>query len=183
MIQTGRLNTSSTLIHNLLTICVQPLAMRPFLLTAALLLAALPLLLFAQTPQNSGPTTLSSTSSQADTPAAPTVSVPIHDGDAATVTGALALHTRAGKQFLVIESPTPYRLLFPAASHATPRVIRDISFTLPGQAEAITPFAGRTITASGKLHLEPKTAQSWNGALLEATTVILPGGQQLRGKH
>ena len=154
-----------------------------FVLTAILLTTILPLT-HAQTPQNSGPNTLSSTAAPQDTAATTTVSVPIHDGDPATVTGTLTLHTRAGKQFLVIESPTPYRLVLPAGHLGTPaRVIRDISFSLPGQTGTITPFAGRTVTATGKLHIEPKTANSWNGALLEATTVILPGGQQLHAKH
>ena len=138
----------------------------------------------AQAPQNSGPNTLSSTSAPQDTPASTTVSVPIHDGDPATVTGTLALQTRAGKQFLVIQSPTPYRLVLPPGHLGTPaRVIRDISFTLPGQTGTLTPFAGRTVTATGKLHIEPKATTSWNGATLEATTVILPGGHQLHAKH
>ena len=151
--------------------------MRVLLLTTAVFLSpTLPTP--AQTPQNSGPNTLSSSPAQTATPA-PIVSVPIHDGDPATVTGTLTLHTRAGKQFLVLESPTPYRLLFPVAAHATPRVIRDISFSLPGQESTLASFAGRTLTATGRLHLEPKAASSWNGALLESTTVILPGGKQL----
>ena len=137
----------------------------------------------AQAPRDSGPNTLSSTSAPQDTPATPTVSVPIKDGDAATVTGLLALHTRAGKQFLVLESPTPYRLVLPPGHLGTPaRIIRDISFTLPGQEATVTPFAGRTVTAVGKLHIEPKTTASWNGALLEANTVILPGGKQLHAR-
>ncbi len=149
--------------------------MRAHLILAAALLA--PTLLHAQTPKNSGPTTLSSTPTSQDTPSTSTVSVPIHNGDPATVTGTLALQTRAGKQFLIIESPTPYRL------GATRQVIRDIAFTLPGQETAIIPFAGRTVTATGKLHILPKPAASWNGAVLEATTVILPGGQQLHAKR
>ncbi len=160
--------------------------MRTSLVLAATLVTIFLPLALAQAPQNSGPNTLSSTAppSTQETPAAPTVSVPIHDGDPATVTGTLALQTRAGKQFLVIESPTPYRLVLPRGHLGTPaRIIRDISFTLPGQETTITPFAGRTVTATGKLHIEPKTTLSWNGALLEATTVILPGGQQLHAKH
>ncbi len=162
--------------------------MRALIPIAATLLLASTLTAQTQShaPQNSGPNTLSSTApptAQTDATTA-TVSVPIHDNDPATVTGLLALHTRAGKQFLVIESPTPYRLVLPPGHLGTPaRVIRDISFNLPGQDAAITPFAGRTVTAVGKLHIEPKAAVSWNGALLEATTVILPGGQQLHSKH
>ncbi len=158
--------------------------MRLFL-TALLLLAPIaPAQTGSQAPQDSGPNTLSSTAAPQDTPVPPTVSVPIKDGDPATVTGLLALHTRAGKQFLVLESPTPYRLVLPPGHLGTPaRIIRDISFTLPGQEPAITPFVGRTVTAVGKLHIEPKTTASWNGALLEAKTVILPGGHQLHSKH
>ncbi len=153
-------------------------------LTLAAALLFFTSILYAQTPQNSGPTTLSSSPVPQDTPAAATVSVPIHDGDPATVTGTLALHTRAGKQFLVIESPTPYRLILPPGHLGTPAsVIREISFTLPGQEAAIIPFAGRVVTATGKLHIEPKAANSWNGALLESTTVILPGGRQLHAKY
>ena len=126
----------------------------PITLAAALLLAST-LAIHAQShaPQNSGPNTLSSTPTPQDTPAAPTVSVPIHDGDPATVTGLLALHTRAGKQFLVIESPTPYRLVPPPGHLGAPaKIIRDMAFALPGQQDTITPFAGRTVTATGKLH-------------------------------
>ena len=157
--------------------------MRLFL-TAFLLLAPLaPAQARNQAPQNSGPNTLSSTTAPQDTPAAATVSVPIQDGDSATVTGTLALHTRAGRQFLVIESPTPYRLVLPPGHLGAPRqIIRDISFTLPGQTGAILPFSGRTVTATGTLHIEPKATNSWNGALLEATTVILPGGRQLHAR-
>lgn len=154
--------------------------MRLSLVVAVALLATVLPLTHAQAPQDSGPNTLSSTAAPQDSPATPTVSVPIKDGDPATVTGLLAVRTRAGKQFLVIESPTPYRLVLPPGHLGTPaRVIRDISFTLPGQQATITPFAGRTVTAVGKLHIEPRTTLSWNGALLEANTVILPGGKQL----
>ena len=152
-------------------------------LTAILVTSLLPVT-HAQAPQNSGPNTLSSTAAPQDTPATATISVPIHDGDPATVTGTLALHTRAGHQFLVIESPTPYRLVLPPGHLGAPRrIIRDISFSLPGQESTITPFAGRTITAAGKLHIEPGTRTSWNGATLEATIVILPGGHQLHARH
>ena len=45
--------------------------------------------------------------------------------------------------------PTPYRLVLPPGHLGTPaRIIRDISFTLPGQTGAITAFAGRTVTAN-----------------------------------
>ena len=137
----------------------------------------------AQAPRNSGPATTARSATQADsTPNI--VSVPIHDGDPATVTGTLALHTRAGKQFLVIESPTPYHLVPPSGSlDAPPRIIRDISFNLAGQQAAIIPFVGRVITATGKLHIELRTKTSWNGALLESRIVILPGGKQLHEKH
>jgi hypothetical protein len=157
--------------------------MRDLLTFTALLLAAALAPAPAQTPKNSGPTTLFSTAAPAPQTAT-TVSVPIKDGDPATVTGTLALHTRAGQQILVIESPTPYRLLLPPGHLGTPaKIIRDIAFILPGQTAVIAPFAGRTVTAVGKLHIDPNSTTSWNGATLESTTVLLPGGKQLHAKH
>lgn len=157
--------------------------MRAHLILAIALPGLLSALSPAQSPRDSGPVTTDGSPMQSDS-ASTTVSVPIHDGDPATVTGMLALHTRAGKQFLVIESPTPYRLVPPSGALGAPaKVIRDIAFNLPGQQAAILPFVGRTVTATGKLHIESKSAASWNGALLESSIVILPGGKQLHEKH
>lgn len=118
----------------------------------------------------------------AQAPTADTVSVPLSQGDSATVTGTLAVRRRGSRQFLVIESPTPYRLVHDQQSGAAAgKVIRDIPIHLPGQDAQLTGFSGRTITATGHLHFEP-AATSWNGALLESSIVILPGGKELKAR-
>lgn len=146
---------------------------RPTLCMQAHLLAALFLFAPAQSPQNSGPDTLSST---AQSPTGTTVSVPIHERDPATVTGTLALRHRAGKQFLVLESPTPFRLLF--ASGVRPKVVRDLEIHLPGQDTAIAAYAGQVLTASGSFHLATGPS-TWNGAVIRCRLILLPGGKQL----
>ena len=111
-----------------------------------------------------------------------TVSVPLADGDSATVTGTLAVRHRGSRQFLVIESPTPYRLVHDQqAGAAAGKVIRDIPIRLAGQDSELNPFSGQVVTATGHLHFQP-AATSWNGALLESSTVILPGGKQLHAR-
>ena len=113
-----------------------------------------------------------------------TVNVPIANGDSATVTGMLAIRHRGARQFLVIESPTPYRLINDLQSgSAAGKIIRDIPIHIPGHDAELTGFSGRTVTATGHLRFAP-AATSWNGALLESNLVILPGGQELRAaKH
>jgi len=111
-----------------------------------------------------------------------TVSVPIANGDSATVTGPLAIRQRGSRQFLVIESPTPYQLMHDKQTGAAAnKVIRDIPIRLQGQDAALTPFAGRNVTATGHLRFQPAST-SWNGALLESSIVILPGGKELRAR-
>lgn len=125
------------------------------------------------------PFTPGTNTASAQAPAGTTVSVPIHEGDPATVTGTLVLRHRAGKQFFILQSPTPYRLLFPLGD--PPKVVRDLEIHLPGQAAALAAFAGKTITANGKIHLTPGPP-TWNGALIECRLIILPGGSRLNAK-
>ena len=111
-----------------------------------------------------------------------TVSVPLADGDAATVGGTLTVQHRGKEQFLVLQSPTPYSLVHDhqAGEHAG-KIIRDIPIHLAGHDADLLPLVGQTLTAKG--HLEFQAAgNSWNGALLQATVVVLPGGHQLHSK-
>ena len=120
----------------------------------------------------------------AQTTSGDTVSVPLANGDSATVTGMLAVRHRGDRQFLVIESPTPYRLLHDQqASARGDKVIRDIPIHLQGHDAELTGFSGQTVTATGHLQFKP-AATSWNGAILESSIIILPGGRELRAqKH
>ena len=77
-----------------------------------------------------------------------TVSVPLANGDSATVTGMLAVRHRGARQFLVIESPTPYRLVHDQQTGAAAgKVVRDIPIHLAGRDAQLTGFSGRTVTA------------------------------------
>lgn len=123
------------------------------------------------------------TLAQGGTVGGTTVSVPLANGDSATVTGVLTLQHRGGQQFLVLQSPTPYSLVHDHQSgeHAA-KVIRDVAIHLAGRDGELTPLAGRTLTAKGRLKFQPAST-SWNGALLEATVVVLPDGRQLHSKQ
>ncbi len=138
-------------------------------LALALMLPALPTL--AQGGSVGGPSTST------------TVTVPLADGDTATVTGRLALEQRSGQQFLVLQSPTPYRLVHDhqAGEHAG-KIVRDIPIHLAGHDADLRSLAGQTLSAKGHLQFQPAST-SWNGALLEATDVVLPGGKQLHSKR
>ncbi len=112
-----------------------------------------------------------------------TVSVPLADGDSATVTGVLAVRHRNGQQFLVLQSPTPYSLVHDhQAGEHTGKLVRDIPIELQGRDADLSALSGRTLTAKGHLLFQP-AATSWNGALLQASVVILPGGKELRPRH
>ena len=100
-----------------------------------------------------------------------------------TVTGPLAVRQRGGHKFLVIESPTPYRLLFASTTNVAPRVVRDIPFHLAGGDAQLTTYTGRTVTATGRLELHQPAPTLWNGALLQATDMVLPDGKQLHAKR
>ena len=102
----------------------------------------------------------------------------LHDGDQIDLRGMLVIKRSNWSEFLVLRTARPYRLL-PSAEAASPDSIQEFGLTLPGQDDLLARSAGRPIRVSGRLQLAQASSYCWNGTLIFATTVALPGGNYL----
>jgi len=110
---------------------------------------------------------------------AQTQALPLVDGSQVTVQGRLAIEHRGWSTYLVIKTAAPYRAMFDP-NESTPKIVHEIGLTLTWQGEALAAEAGKSVTAGGKVQLEPVSPYYWNGALLVADRVSLADGRVLK---
>ena len=105
----------------------------------------------------------------------------LHDGDQIDLRGMLVIKRSDWSEFLVLRTARPYRLL-PSAEAPSPELIQEFGLTLPGQDDLLARSAGKPIRVSGRLQLAEASPYYWNGTLIFATAVALPGGNYLGPK-
>jgi hypothetical protein len=98
------------------------------------------------------------------------------DGKKITVTGTLAVEHRGNNIYLAVKPGHSYEAVFDSADR---RVVQEIGVSLQGQYDALHLLAGKKVTVSGKLQLEPTSPYYLNGTLILATVVRLPDGSTL----
>jgi len=108
--------------------------------------------------------------------------IPLIDGAVVTIHGRLTARFQGYKRFLAITTTTPYRLMFDPAESA-PTTVHEIPILLEGNNDKLSTLTGKTITATGKVQLEPVSPYYLNGIFLRANSVVLPDGTAITPKE
>jgi hypothetical protein len=98
------------------------------------------------------------------------------DGSPISVEGVLRLEQIGNSHYLVIHTAQAYEAVFDATDS---KAVREIQVTLDGQGDALKRAIGQKVLVAGVVVLNEESPYYFNGALIQAKSIRLPGGSVL----